>query len=44
MWADEVQNVSGRSTAAEGYDSRALVGAAISDLADEPLEDPDLPS
>jgi single-strand DNA-binding protein len=42
VWADDVQNVSGRSTAAEGDDDRALVGAAAGDSADEPL-DSDLP-
>ena len=36
VWADEVQNVSGRSTAAEGDDGRVLVGAAAGDVADEP--------
>ena len=41
VWADEVQNVSGRP-AVEGEDGRALVGAAVGDLADEPL-DSDLP-
>ena len=39
VWADDVQNVSGRSAAAEGDDGRALVGAAVGDLADEPLDD-----
>jgi single-strand DNA-binding protein len=42
VWADELQNVSGRSAAAEGDDGRALVGAAVGDFADEPL-DSDLP-
>ena len=32
VWADEVQNVSGRP-AAEGEDGRDLVGAAVGDLA-----------
>jgi single-strand DNA-binding protein len=43
VWADEVQNMSGRSTAADGEDGRTAVSAAVGDLADEPLEDPDLP-
>ncbi len=42
VWADEVQNVSGRSAAAESDDGRALVGAAASDFADE-QQDSDLP-
>ena len=42
VWADEVQNVSGRSTAAEGDDSRAPVGAAAGDFADD-QQDSDLP-
>jgi single-strand DNA-binding protein len=42
VWADEVQNVSGRP-AAEGEDGRMVVSAAVGDVADEPLEDPDLP-
>ncbi len=41
VWADEVQNLSARP-AAEGEDGRALVGAGVGDLADEPL-DADLP-
>ena len=41
VWADEVQNVSGRPTA-EGEDGRMAVSAAVGDLADEPL-DSDLP-
>ena len=41
VWADEVQNVSGRS-ATEGEDGRAAVSAAVSDFADAPL-DSDLP-
>jgi single-strand DNA-binding protein len=41
VWADEVQNVTGRSTT-EGGDHRAAVGAGVRDLADEPLDD-DLP-
>ena len=42
MHSDEVQNVSGRSAAAEGDDGRALVGAAAGDFADE-QQDADLP-
>ena len=38
VWADEVQNVSGRP-AAEGEDGRMAVSAAVGDLADEPLDD-----
>jgi single-strand DNA-binding protein len=42
VWADEVQNVSGRSTAAEGDDGRVPVGAAAGDFADD-QQDADLP-
>jgi single-stranded DNA-binding protein len=42
VWAAEVQNVSGRSTAAEVDDGRALVGAAAGDFADD-QQDADLP-
>jgi single-strand DNA-binding protein len=42
VWADEIQNVSGRSTAAEGDDGRAPVGAAASNFADD-QQDSDLP-
>ena len=41
VWADGVQNVSGRP-ASEGEDGRMAVSAAVGDLADEPL-DSDLP-
>ena len=37
VWADEVQNVTGRST--DVGDNRTAVGATVRDLADEPLED-----
>ena len=43
VWADEVQNVSGRSAAAESDDGRALVSAAVGDLADESPDLEDLP-
>jgi single-strand DNA-binding protein len=43
VWADEVQNVSTRSGAADGEDGRTAVGAAIGDLADEPSDLEDLP-
>ena len=39
VWADEVQNVSARSAAADGEDGRTAVGATVGDLADEPLDD-----
>src|SRR5439155_15509772 len=39
VWADEVQNVSGRSAAAESEDGRTAVGATVGDLADELLDD-----
>ena len=42
VWADEVQNVSGRSAAADSEDGRALVSDAAGDFADEP-QDADLP-
>jgi single-strand DNA-binding protein len=42
VWADDVQNVSGRSATAEGDDGRALVGTTAGDFADEP-PDTDLP-
>jgi single-strand DNA-binding protein len=42
VWADEVQNVSGRSTTAEGDDGRTPVGAAAGDFADD-QQDSDLP-
>jgi single-strand DNA-binding protein len=42
VWADEVQNVSGRSTATEGDNGRAPVGAAAADFADD-QQDSDLP-
>jgi single-strand DNA-binding protein len=38
VWADEVQNVSGRP-ATEGEDGRAAVSAAVGDLADEAMDD-----
>jgi len=38
VWADEVQNVSGRP-ATEGEDGRMAVSATVGDLADEPLDD-----
>jgi single-strand DNA-binding protein len=41
VWADEVQNVSGRSTALEGDAGRAPVGAAAGDFADD-QQDSDL--
>ena len=41
VWADEVQNVSGRP-AAEGEDGRLPVGSGVGDFADEPSE-ADLP-
>jgi single-strand DNA-binding protein len=42
VWADEVQNVSGRSTVAESDDGRVPVGAAAGDFADD-QQDSDLP-
>jgi single-strand DNA-binding protein len=42
VWADEVQNVSGRSNATEGDNGRAPVGAAAADFADD-QQDSDLP-
>ena len=42
VWADDVQNVSGRSTAAEGDDDRALVGAAAGDSGDPAGHEPDI--
>ena len=38
VWADEVQNVSGRP-ATESEDGRMAVSAAVGDFADEPLDD-----
>jgi single-strand DNA-binding protein len=38
VWADEIQNVSGRP-ATEGEDGRVAVSAAVGDFADEPLDD-----
>src|SRR5919201_6935286 len=38
VWADEVQNVTGRSTTDSG-DNRTAVGAGVGTLADEDLED-----
>ena len=38
VWADEVQNVSGRP-ATESEDGRAAVSTAVGDLGDEPLDD-----
>ena len=38
VWADEVQNVTGRSTA-DGGDNRTAVGAGVGSVADEDLED-----
>jgi single-strand DNA-binding protein len=37
VWADEVQNVTGRST--DVGDNRTAVGATARDLAEEPLDD-----
>jgi single-strand DNA-binding protein len=42
VWADDVQNVSGRSTALEGDADRAPVGAAAGEFADD-QQDADLP-
>jgi single-strand DNA-binding protein len=41
VWADEVQNVTARSTVESG-DARTAVGTGVRDLADEPLDE-DLP-
>jgi single-strand DNA-binding protein len=38
VWADEVQNVTGRSTTDSG-DNRMAVGTSARELADEPLDD-----
>jgi len=44
VWADEVQNVSARSTAAENDNGRSAVGAAaVVDIDDEPAGFEDLP-
>ncbi len=50
IWADEVQNVSERSAAAEGEDGRTAVSAAVGELADAapdleelPLAKPQMP-
>ena len=42
VWADEVQNISGRS-AAEGEDGQTAVSAAVGNLADESSDLEDLP-
>jgi len=42
VWADEVQNVSGRS-AGEGEDGRTAVSTAVGNLADESSDLEDLP-
>jgi single-strand DNA-binding protein len=43
VWADEIQNVSGRSAAADGEDGATAVGAAVNTFADEPADLDDLP-
>jgi single stranded DNA-binding protein len=42
VWADEVQNLSGRSTADSG-DGPTAVSAAVNEGADEAVDDSDLP-